>query len=134
MEGEGEVTLFADPKAALADSLRRDGSMTESEIEKLLCEIGQVQAGTATAEGEDRAVLAARAATLPLLTDGSIRGAGLIVDIAGGDDDLTEEEVRTVVEMIHLAATPQAEINFGTVIDGTLAGKIRVSVFVLADE
>ncbi len=122
---------LTDPKAALAASLRRDGSMTEAEIERFLSEIGQVLGGTAMAEGEGRAVRAAQAATLPLLTDGSIRRArGVMVDIAGGED-LTEAEVGTVVETIHQAADPEAELLFGPVYDGMLTGSVRVSLFAM---
>ena len=122
---------MTDPKAALAASLRRGCSMTEAEIEKFLSEIGQVLAGSAMAEGEGRAVLAARAASLPLSTDGSIKRAlGLMVDVAGGED-LTEAEVGAAAETIHAAANPEAEILFGPVNDRTLAGAVRVTIFVM---
>jgi cell division GTPase FtsZ len=121
-----------DPKAALAASLRRGCSMTEAEIEKFLSEIGQVLVGTATAVGKGRAVLAARAATLTLSTDDSLKRArGLIVDIDGGEDDLTGTEVGAAAEAIHQAASPEAEILVGPVNDRTLAGAVRVSVFVM---
>jgi cell division protein FtsZ len=120
---------LTDSRAALAASFRRSGSMTEAEIGRFLSEIGQVLAGTATVEGEGRAVLAALAATLPLLTDGSIKRArGVLVDVAGGQD-LTKAEVGTIIETIHQTANPEAEILIGPVYDGALAGAVRVTVF-----
>jgi hypothetical protein len=64
-----------DPAATFADLLRRDGSMTEAEIEKLLSNAGRVVAAESKAEGEDHAVYAAPAAIVPFLENDSIKKA-----------------------------------------------------------
>ena len=117
-----------DPVATFADVLRREGSMTEAEIENLLSKIGRVVAGSSEAKGEGRAVRAAQAAIKQLPSDGSIKQArGISVEIASGDD-LTESEVNAAAEAIHQACGSDTEILIGHHSDERLEGAARVTV------
>ena len=107
----GEINLdFADVKAVMAG-------------------MGMALMGTGIADGEHRAVDAAqRAISSPLLEDASIHGArGVLINICGGED-MSLHEVSEAAEIIQEAADPNANIIFGTVIDRSLQGMIKVTV------
>jgi len=85
--------------------------------------------GTGEAEGEGRAIRAAELAiSNPLLEDTCMRGAkGLLINITGGDD-MTLFEVDAAANRIREEVDDEANIIFGSAVDETLAGKVRVSV------
>ncbi|HEX7251920.1 MAG TPA: cell division protein FtsZ, partial [Thermoanaerobaculia bacterium] len=87
-----------------------------ADVKKIMSDMGRALMGTASAEGENRAVHAAQAAiSSPLLEDASIEGArGVLMNITGGAD-LTLFEVNEAAEIIQQAADPDAEILFGCV-------------------
>ena len=71
---------------------------------------------------------ARKAINSPLLEDVSIAGAkGVLINIAA-DSNLTLFEVNEAMSLIHEATGPEATIIFGTVIDDSLDGDIRVTV------
>src|SRR5512141_791549 len=96
---------------------------------KIISATARALMGTAVADGEDRAVRAAEAASSsPLLEDASIEGAkGILMNSTGGSD-LTLFEVNEAAEIIHQAADPEAEILFGCVHDDSMAGTVKVTV------
>src|SRR5262249_14659381 len=96
---------------------------------KVMSDMGRALMGTATAEGENRAIHAAQAAiSSPLLEDASIEGAkGILMNITGASD-LTLFEVNEAAEIIHQAADPEAEILFGCGPDESMAGTVKVPV------
>jgi cell division protein FtsZ len=100
-----------------------------ADVRKVMSDMGRALMGTATAEGENRAIHAAQAAiSSPLLEDASIEGAkGILMNITGGSD-LTLFEVNEAAEIIHQAADPEAEILFGCVHDDSMAGTVKVTV------
>ena len=100
-----------------------------ADVKKIMSDMGRALMGTATAEGENRAVHAAQAAiSSPLLEDASIEGArGVLINITGGAD-LTLFEVNEAAEIIQQAADPEAEILFGCVHDERMAGAVKVTV------
>jgi cell division protein FtsZ len=85
--------------------------------------------GTGEAEGENRAIRAAEAAiNNPLLEDTSMSGArGLLINITGGDD-LTLFEVDEAANRIRQEVDEEANVIFGSAVDESLTGKVRVSV------
>jgi cell division protein FtsZ len=85
--------------------------------------------GTGVCSGPDRAIKAAtEAISSPLLEDISIDGAtGIIINITG-NDTLTMHETNEAVTLIMEAADDEAEIIFGTVIDGEMTDEIKVTV------
>ena len=98
-------------------------------IRTVMAEMGKAMMGTGEAEGENRAIRASEAAiSNPLLEDTSMAGArGLLINITGGDD-LTLFEVDQAANRIREEVDEEANIIFGSAIDETLSGRIRVSV------
>ncbi len=100
-----------------------------ADIRTVMAEMGKAMMGTGEAEGENRAIRAAEAAiSNPLLEDTSMAGArGLLINITGGDD-LTLFEVDQAANRIRDEVDEEANIIFGSAIDESLSGRIRVSV------
>ena len=100
-----------------------------ADIRTVMREMGKAMMGTGEADGEGRAIRAAEAAiNNPLLENTSMAGAsGLLINITGGDD-LTLFEVGEAADRIREEVDDDANIIFGTAIDHTLAGRIRISV------
>jgi cell division protein FtsZ len=100
-----------------------------ADIRTVMAEMGKAMMGTGEADGENRAIRAAEAAiSNPLLEDTSMSGArGLLINITGGED-LTLFEVDQAANRIREEVDEEANIIFGSAIDETLAGRIRVSV------
>ncbi|HVY13745.1 MAG TPA: cell division protein FtsZ [Rhodopila sp.] len=100
-----------------------------ADIRTVMAEMGKAMMGTGEAEGENRAIRAAEAAiNNPLLEDTSMSGArGLLINITGGDD-LTLFEVDEAANRIRQEVDEEANVIFGSAVDETLSGRIRVSV------
>ena len=101
-----------------------------ADVRTIMNEMGVALMGTGTAQGEERAVEAARSAiSSPLLEDLSIDGAhGVLINITGGED-LTLFEVNEASTLIQEAAHEDANIIFGAVIDESMKeGELRVTV------
>jgi cell division protein FtsZ len=100
-----------------------------ADIRTVMAEMGKAMMGTGEADGENRAIRAAEAAiSNPLLEDTSMAGArGLLINITGGED-LTLFEVDQAANRIREEVDEDANIIFGSAIDETLTGRIRVSV------
>jgi cell division protein FtsZ len=100
-----------------------------ADIRTVMAEMGKAMMGTGEAEGEDRAVKASEAAiSNPLLEDTSMQGArGVLINITGGHD-MTLFEVDEAANRIRKEVDEDANIIFGSSIDETMNGRIRVSV------
>ena len=100
-----------------------------ADIRTVMAEMGKAMMGTGEAEGENRAIRAAEAAiSNPLLEDTSMAGArGLLINITGGED-MTLFEVDQATNRIREEVAEDANIIFGSAIDDSLSGKVRVSV------
>ena len=100
-----------------------------ADIRAVMAEMGKAMMGTGEADGDNRAIRAAEAAiNNPLLEDTSMGGAkGLLINITGGED-LTLFEVDQAVTRIRDEVDEEANVIFGSAIDETLNGRIRVSV------
>ena len=100
-----------------------------ADIRTVMAEMGKAMMGTGEAEGDDRAVKASEAAiSNPLLEDTSMQGAkGVLINITGGHD-LTLFEVDEAANRIRKEVDEDANIIFGSSIDETMNGRIRVSV------
>lgn len=100
-----------------------------ADIRTIMAEMGKAMMGTGEAEGENRAIAAAEdAISNPLLEDTSMSGAqGLLINITGGED-LTLFEVDQAANRIREEVAEDANIIFGSAIDTSLNGRIRVSV------
>jgi cell division protein FtsZ len=100
-----------------------------ADIRTVMAEMGKAMMGTGEADGEQRAMRAAEAAiNNPLLENTSMAGArGLLINITGGDD-MTLFEVDEAANRIRREVDDEANIIFGTAIDESLNGRVRVSV------
>lgn len=100
-----------------------------ADVRTIMSNKGLALMGTGSGEGEHRAIEAAtNAISSPLLEDISVDGAtGLIINVTGGAD-LTAFEVNEATTLIMEAAHEDAEIIFGTVIDETLKGRVKITV------
>ena len=100
-----------------------------ADIRTVMAEMGKAMMGTGEADGENRAIRAAEAAiSNPLLEDTSMAGArGLLINITGGED-MTLFEVDQAANRIREEVAEDANIIFGSAIDESLTGRVRVSV------
>lgn len=100
-----------------------------ADVAAVLRGAGRAVMGMGEAQGEGRAIKAAKAAaTNPLLEAGSIQGARRILLNVSGGDDLTLSEVTQVAEFIRKNASPDADLVFGAAIRPELTGKVAVTV------
>ncbi len=137
-----EKTTFADA-FTMADEVLHSGvrgvtdlmvvpgliNLDFADIRTVMSEMGKAMMGTGEAEGDERAREAAEAAiSNPLLDEVSMRGArGVLINITGGPD-MTLFEVDEAANRIGDEVDSDANIIFGSTMDGTLEGKMRVSV------
>lgn len=100
-----------------------------ADIRTVMANKGLALMGTGSAKGENRAVEAAtQAISSPLLENVKIDGAtGIIINVTGGSD-LSLYEVNEASQLITEAASEDAEVIFGAVIDPTLNDEVRVTV------
>lgn len=100
-----------------------------ADIRTILADSGRALMGVGHAEGENRAVIAAKMAIKsPLLEEISIDGAkGVLINITGGAS-LSFHEVNEAASLVREAADDDAEIIFGSVIDPDLDDKIVITV------
>src|SRR6476659_8165971 len=91
--------------------------------------MGLAMMGTGIAEGEGRAMEAAkRAISSSLLEGASVNGArGVIINVTGGPD-LSLMEVSDASSIVQEAADEDANIIFGAVVDPELKGKVKITV------
>jgi len=100
-----------------------------ADVRTIMQNKGLALMGIGFGEGEHRALEAATAAiSSPLLEDISINGAtGIIINITGAST-LTLHEVNEATSIIQEAADEDAQIIFGTVIDESMNGRVKVTV------
>ena len=100
-----------------------------ADIRTVMQNKGLALMGTGNAKGENRAVEAAtQAISSPLLENVKIDGAtGIIINVTGGTD-LSLYEVNEASTLITEAASEDAEVIFGAVIDPNLQDEVRVTV------
>jgi cell division protein FtsZ len=100
-----------------------------ADVRAVMKSMGAAVMGTGIAEGDKRAIEAARRAIEnPLLDDSSIEGArGIIVNITGGPD-LSLDEASEATEFITRAADNEANVIYGIVIDDQMRDKVKVTV------
>lgn len=99
-----------------------------ADVKTIMCEAGSALMGIGVAKGENRAVLAAKAAVESPLLEASIDGSkGVLLNITGSSN-LGLYEVNEAAQIISDAADPEANIIFGAVIDESLGDEIRVTV------
>jgi cell division protein FtsZ len=100
-----------------------------ADVKTVMQGMGMALMGTGVAQGENRAVEAARRAiSNRLLDDGSIQGArGVLINITGGAD-LLLHEVSEAAGIIYEAADGDANIIFGAVRDERIKDEVKITV------
>ena len=99
-----------------------------ADVKAVMSNAGSALMGIGSARGEDRAKAAAEMAVSSPLLEASIDGAqGVLMAISGGSD-MGLFEVSTAASLIQSAASDDAQIIFGTVIDDALGDELRITV------
>lgn len=99
-----------------------------ADIKSIIKDAGTAILGDGIASGENRAIKAAQLAIKNPLIESTVDGAqGILLNISGGPD-LKLFEVNEAAEVIRNAASPDAYIIFGAVIDETMSNKIKVTI------
>src|SRR5438132_1942691 len=100
-----------------------------ADVKTIMAGMGMAMMGTGIAEGQDRAVEAARRAiSSPLLEGTSVNGSrGVIINVTGGPD-LSLVEVSEASSIVQEAADEDANIIFGAVVDPSLKGRVKITV------
>jgi cell division protein FtsZ len=100
-----------------------------ADVRTIMKERGMALMGTGIANGNNRASEAAqKAIASPLLEDISIRGArGILINITSSPD-ITMEDLKEIVSIVHEEAHEEAIIKWGLVYDDGLGEEIRVTV------
>lgn len=100
-----------------------------ADVRTVMSEMGLAMMGSGAARGEDRALVAARAAiSSPLLEDINLEGArGILVNITA-NDSLGLGEFTDVGDIIAEFASENATIVIGTAIDPSMGDELKVTV------
>lgn len=99
-----------------------------ADVKSVMSDAGSALMGIGEANGENRAIEAAKQAIDSPLLELSIEGArGILFTVAGGVD-LGMNEVNEAAKVITNAADPNAKIIFGSIIDESLKDKVKVTV------
>lgn len=128
---KADNVLF-DGVKGLIDLITQPGliNLDFADVRTVIKEMGFAMMGTAVAEGDNKAVEASNLAlTNPLIENIDMNTAkGVIVNISGGTD-MTLLEVDHAANIIRQSVNPEANIIFGSLIDDTLQGKLKISIF-----
>jgi cell division protein FtsZ len=112
-------------------TIHQDVNVDFEDVKTVMKNAGAAVMGSATEEGEGRAIRAAeKAIASPLLNNVDIKGAQkiLLSIMSGEDDELSMDELSEITEYIQERAGDDAEVIFGQGIDAELSKGIRVTV------
>jgi len=99
-----------------------------ADVRAVMKDAGSALMGIGIGSGEDRAVIAAKAAISSPLLEVDIEGAtGILFNIVGGVN-LSMKEVDRAARVIGEAASSDANIIFGTTIDASLDDQVKITV------
>ena len=98
-----------------------------ADVRTIMRDAGSALMGIGVAQGENRAVEAARAAISSPLLETSLDGAtGILLNITGGKE-LGLAEVDEAAQVVTAAADANANVIFGAVIDDSMGEHVRVT-------
>jgi cell division protein FtsZ len=100
------------------------------DVKTVMRNSGVALMGSASAEGENRAMDAVKAALAsPLLNDNQIKGAkNILLNISFGANEVLMDEIDMISNYIQEEAGQTADVIFGTSIDETLGDKLSVTI------
>lgn len=101
-----------------------------NDVNTVMKDSGVAVMGQATAEGEDRAIKAARKALeSPLLNDNDIEGAQyILLNITYGTNEVMMDEISDITDYIQEAAGSSADVIWGHGLDESLGEKLSVTI------
>ncbi|MHB1390245.1 MAG: cell division protein FtsZ [Thermoleophilia bacterium] len=114
----------------ICDLINRPGliNLDFADVRTIISGAGTALMGIGVASGEHRATEAARAAIGSPLLETSIQGArGILLNIKGGGD-VSLHEANEAAQVVAAAASEDANIIFGTVVDESLGDSMSVTV------
>lgn len=99
-----------------------------ADVKTIMADAGSALMGIGRGTGDNRAIEAARAAIDSPLLELSIDGAkGILFNITGGSD-LSMYEIDEAAKTITEAADPDANIIFGSIVDESMSGEVKITV------
>lgn len=100
------------------------------DVQTVMKDGGTAIMGSATAEGENRAVDAvSKALASPLLNDSEIKGANyILLNITSGTEEITMDEIGDITDYIQDEAGLTADVIWGNCTDESLGDKVAVTV------
>ncbi len=100
------------------------------DVQTVMKDGGTAIMGSATAEGENRAVDAvSKALSSPLLNDNEIKGAKFVLlNITSGTEEITMDEIGDITDYIQDEAGLTADVIWGNCTDESLGEKVAVTV------
>jgi len=99
-----------------------------ADVKAIMSGQGAALMGIGFGSGDTRAVDAARDAVASPLLETTIAGAkGILLNVTGGTD-LTLYEVNEAAQLVAESASHDAQIIFGTVIEETMKGEVKITV------
>ncbi len=99
-----------------------------ADVKTIMSGQGAALMGIGFGDGDTRAADAARDAVASPLLETTIAGAkGILLNITGGPD-LTLYEVNEAAQLVSESADPDSHIIFGTVIDDSMKGEVKITV------
>ena len=117
--------------AGIAEVINVEGQINVDfeDVKTVMSEHGKAMMGTATANGTDRARVAAeQAVRSPLLEGVDLSGArGILVNISASSS-IKLSETKMAMESIRAFAAENAEVIYGSVVDESLGDDLRVTV------
>ncbi len=100
-----------------------------ADVRAVMQNAGPALMGIGYGVGEHRALQAAQSATNSLLLEQTINGAkGLLVNITAGEDLTLSEASEAMAYIQSMCDEDEAAIYFGTVVDDSLDGAVRITV------
>ena len=124
--------VLNDAVAGIAEIINQPGlvNVDFQDVRTVLSEQGMAMMGSATAQGVDRARIAAeQAIACPLLEGVNLAGArGVLVNISASRTSLKLRETKEVMNTIRAFAADDATIIYGGVYDDALGEDLRVTV------
>lgn len=100
------------------------------DVQTVMKDGGTAIMGSASAEGENRAVDAVtKALASPLLNDNEIKGANyVLLNITSGTEEITMDEIGDITDFIQDEAGLTADVIWGNCTDESLGAKVAVTV------
>ena len=99
-----------------------------ADVKTVMTQAGPSWLGIGTGSGENRAIIAAKAAVACPLLEVSIEGStGVLFNVTGGNN-LTLAEVNKASEAIQELVAPDASIFFGMVTDPKMEDEVRITI------